>query len=98
MQTRDDYDLALQVVGSVIRAWDPYCLLAEGAPDDEFDDQIAKIATYIPHIASPFDAAKAISVVFSAGFGADSFSPEDCADPGTKLFAKLSAAGLVPKF
>ena len=35
------YMRALEVVGSVIHDWDPYGLIAGGAPADEFDSEIA---------------------------------------------------------
>ena len=34
MHNRADYEKALVIVGSVERAWDPYCLLEGGAPTD----------------------------------------------------------------
>jgi hypothetical protein len=41
MKTRADYEGAIKVVGSVIDAWDPYCLLEGGSPPDERTDRRA---------------------------------------------------------
>ena len=44
------YKRALQVVGSVVREWDPYSLIAGGAPEDEFESEIAGVVAQIPRI------------------------------------------------
>ena len=64
MHNRADYEKALVIVGSVVRAWDPYCLLEGGAPSDEFDAEIAQLVTHILRISTPANAAQAISTVF----------------------------------
>jgi Domain of unknown function (DUF1871) len=96
MRAREDFDAALLVVASVVRAWDPFRLIGSGAPPDEFDAEIAKVVARVPHISSAASAAAVLSAVFSASFEPESFSPAQCAAPGQELFAKLSAAGLVP--
>ncbi len=95
MKDRPDYEQALQVVRQVVRAWDPYELLAEGAPDDEFDAEIAQLVTRVPSMHSATDAAHAISAVFSKAFEPKLFTPAACAAPGAELFAGLVHAGLV---
>ena len=95
MNTRDDYNNAISVVGAVIKSWDPYSLLAAGAPDDEFDSEIASVAAQIPRIASRNDAAHAVSRVFSSAFDPDTFAPEHCSDVGSQLFAALVDAKLI---
>lgn len=97
MHNRADYEKALVIVGSVVRAWDPYCLLEGGAPSDEFDAEIAQLVTHIPHIHTPTDAAQTISTVFSAAFEPGLFTPAQCTDPGQELFARLVEAGLVSR-
>lgn len=96
MHTRKDYELALEVVGAVVRGWDPYELLSGGAPASEFDDEIARLVTRVPHIQRAIDAAQAISAVFSESFE-PSFTPETCAEIGAQLFADLLRAGLVSR-
>ena len=98
MHNRADYEKALVIVGSVVRAWDPYCLLEGGAPSDEFDAEIAQLVTHIlPRISTPADAAQAISTVFSAAFEPVLFTPAQCTEPGQELFARLVEAGLVSR-
>jgi hypothetical protein len=95
MKDRQDSERALQVVGQVVRTWDPYALLAEGAPEDEFDAEIAQLVTRIPSMLNAADAANAISAVFSKAFEPQLFTPAACAAPGAELFAKLDLAGFV---
>lgn len=89
------YKRALAVVGLVVREWDPYALIAGGAPADEFDSEIAAVVTQIPRIKTEKEAALALSRVFSSAFEACHFTPEKCTDAGRKLFAALVANGLV---
>lgn len=89
------YKRALEVVGSVIRAWDPCELIAGGAPANEFDSEIAAVVTQIPRIKTEREAVLALSQVFSTAFEARGFTPEQCADAGRKLFAGLLANGLI---
>lgn len=95
MRDRRDYEEALQVVGRVVRAWDPYGLLAAGAPVDEFDSEIAQLVTRVPQMHSAEDATRAISAVFSEAFEPQLFGHGACAEPGAELFSALVCAGLV---
>ena len=97
MNDRRDYDRATEIIGGIIRAWDPYCLLAEGTPPDELDGEIAKITAKARSFHTPSDVAKAISDVFAASFGQDEkFSPTDCSEPAEKIFLELGRAKLLP--
>lgn len=89
------YKRALQVVGSVVREWDPYSLIAGGAPADEFDSEIAGVVAQIPRIKTEKEAVLALSQVFSSAFEAERFTPEKCTEAGKKLFAALSVNGFV---
>ncbi len=93
--TKAAYKQMLQVVGSVIHEWDPYCLIAGGAPEDEFDWEIALVVAQIPRIKTEKDAVLALSRVFSPAFDAEGFTPELCTEAGKKLFAALRANGFV---
>ncbi len=95
MKKKADYKLALQVVGAVVREWDPYSLLASGCPADEFDSEIASMVSQIPRIKSEQDAALALSRVFTSAFEEERFTREKCQEAGAKLFAALLANGLV---
>jgi hypothetical protein len=89
------YKRALEVVGSVVREWDPYGLIGGGAPEDEFDSEIAAVVTQIPRIKTEKEAALALSRVFSSAFEAERFTADNCTEAGEKLFAALSASGLL---
>jgi hypothetical protein len=85
------YKRAMQVVGSVEREWDPYSLIADGAPADEFDSEIAGIVAQIPQIKTERDAVLVLSQVFSSAFEPGRFTPEERTEPGKRLFGALSA-------
>jgi hypothetical protein len=84
---------ALPVVRAVVHRWDPYSLLRNGAPPEEFDREIAAIVKQLPRIQTPKDAAATLSRVFSSSLGADMFPPEHC--PGEALYQALSTQGLL---
>jgi hypothetical protein len=92
-----DYEKAIEIIGRIIRAWDPYSLISEGAPSDEFDSEIAKIAAKVPSFHSSSDVANTISNVFLASFGQDEkFSAKDCSEPAEQIFLELGRANLFP--
>ena len=95
MKDRRDYEKALEIIGAIIRAWDPYNLIAEGAPSDEFDDQTAKITARSRTFHGIDEIAKAISDVFSDSFGPGSFTPVDCFRPAQEIFMELRRAKLL---
>ena len=95
MKNREDYDKAIEIIGAVIRAWDPYGLIANGSPIDEFDAEIAMLTTKVPRIRSIDDAAQAVSIVFSEQFEPEKFSPADCFEPGQEIFIALKQAKLI---
>ena len=95
MDCRRDYKLALSVVTEVINAWDPYGLLALGAPNDEFESEIASVVSQVPRVKSKRDATLAISRVFSSAFDRETFNSERCAEVGDKLYAALEKNGLI---
>jgi hypothetical protein len=61
---RQKYERMWDVTAEIIRSWDPYGLLAGGAPADEFDREITTLVTEIPRIKSAADAAQAVSRIF----------------------------------
>ena len=89
MKSKTEYKLAQQVVGAVIREWDPYSLFASGCPADEFDSEITSIVSQIPRIKSEHDATLALSRVFASAFEAELFTIDKCQKWGVKLFAAL---------
>lgn len=74
--------------------WDPYSLLATGAPIDEFENEIVEVVREIPNIKSTIDVTNTLSRVFSSAFD-ENFTPEECSNVGTKLYYKLCEAGLI---
>ena len=95
LTTKVDYELAIQVVGKVVRAWDPYSLIAEGAPSDEFDSEIASLAGQIARIGGPTDAVHTVSRVFSSAFGPSEFGVAACREVGENLYEALVHSGLI---
>jgi hypothetical protein len=85
----------LALVTRVIAEWHPYALLAAGAPRDEFDAEIASIATEVPRLKSAAEAGDVVSRVFSSSFTPQRFTPEACAQVGQALFTELQAHGFV---
>jgi hypothetical protein len=95
LKTRDDYDRAVALTRGLVRAWDPGNLLRGGAPDDEWDDEIARLVARIPRVADADDAGRHIAEVFAAAFGRGVLSADASADFGRKWHAALGEAGLV---
>lgn len=83
------------IVADVIRKWDPYQLLAGGAPRDEWDSEISSVVAQIPRIHSAADAAAAIARVFGSSLERGAFTPASCAEVGAELYARLQEQGLV---
>jgi hypothetical protein len=95
LKTKAEYRSALSVVRTVIHQWDPYGLLAEGAPRDEFDREIASVVSQISRIKSSKDASRVVSRVFSSSFERNLFRPDHCAEVGENLYAALKAHDLL---
>jgi hypothetical protein len=92
---RAKYQQMWDVTATVIRTWDPYGLLAGGAPLDELDHEIASLVAQIPRIHSAVDARHAVARIFGSSFEADLFTVEMCSEVGEKLYAALSEQGLI---
>lgn len=95
LRTPADYLRACEVTKAVLDTWDPYSLLAHGAPSDEFEACAARVVTFIPTMTGPEDAIDAVSQVFCDRFERGAFPPEQCMEVGTELFQALCEAGLV---
>ena len=96
MRTRQEYDRAFAILRDAIGRWDPYALMANGSPPDEFDGPIAAILPILRNARNPADVAAAISSVFSRAFEEKGFEPAACADVGVDVFARLQSEGLLP--
>lgn len=86
---------ASAVVRDIIHGWDPYGLLDLGAPDDEFDSEIAAVVAQIPSIRSENDAVDAVSEVFSSAFDPELFGKENCRSVGSELYRTLADKNLL---
>src|SRR5438132_5692018 len=95
-RTTADYVRACEVTKRVIDAWDPYCLLGQGAPPDEFEACAVQVVTFVPAMRSEEDAVAALSQVFSERFEPELFEPRHCREVGGRLFQALCNAGLLP--
>ena len=95
MKSHNKYKKILEVISEAINQWDPYDLIAGGAPTDEFESEVEKIATYFPRIHSSSDAVFAISEVFSKSFEPEDFLVEKCTEIGNDLYNQFIEAGLV---
>jgi hypothetical protein len=95
MKSHNDHNKAIEVTRAVVHAWDPYSLLQQGAPRDEFDPEIAELITYVPKITCASDATQAISLVFSRAFEPELFTNDSCSEVGESWYNGLSQAGLV---
>jgi hypothetical protein len=95
LRTRDDYDRAIAVTREVVHAWDPYDLIAGGAPADEFDDEIARMVARLPKIADPATAGQHVEDIFTAQFGRGVLDRKEADAIGERWFAALRQAGLL---
>lgn len=95
MDERFERRKVLQVTREVIHAWDPFDLIANGAPTGEFDDEIARLVALVPHLCGPADASAAVSAVFLTAFEGEEFTPAACSEIGCGWYDRLRNAGLV---
>ncbi len=93
--SREKYKSLISIVRGVIHRWDPYGLLAGGAPMDEFDHEIALVAARVRQIRTEADSVTILSAVFSEMFIPGDFILERCADPGRELFEELRNTGFI---
>lgn len=93
MRSRQDYDQVHAIVRRVIVALDPYRLLSQGAPPDEFDEEVALVTARVPKIVSPESAAAHLSDVFSQQFEPHLFGIDACREAGRELYEQLRTAG-----
>lgn len=90
-----EYRELLAIVARVVADWDPYALLENGAPSDEFAHEVALVAAQVPGVKSASDAVRVISEVFSSAFESKSFGANTCDVVGERLFAELKESGFV---
>ena len=96
LKTKADYKRAFAIVTELLNEWDPYSLIASGAPPDEFDAEAGAIVRRLSEIGSPQDASRIISEVFSHWMSADDFPIVSCIDVGQDLYIALRKEEWVP--
>jgi hypothetical protein len=94
MKSREDYDRAIVLTRRLVHEWDPLEVLKLGGPEDEFDDEIARLVARIPRLDGPEDAGRHVAEVFTAQFGPDVLDAKDAARMGALWYAALLDAGL----
>ncbi|MBE5809611.1 MAG: hypothetical protein E7318_01620 [Clostridiales bacterium] len=62
------YQAKYNIVRNALQKLDPYCLLAQGAPEDEFDAEAHEISRIINCESSPLNIAEAFAVVLNNAF------------------------------
>ena len=63
------YKIQLSLVADVINQHDPIALLKQGAPNDEYSDEVQRIVAGLHKCASVDDAQQLIYSVFKENFG-----------------------------
>ena len=94
-ESKKKYKQMLSIVKVVIDRWDPYGLLDGGAPEDEFENEIALVVAKVKRIRTEDDAARVLSEVFSETFEPHLFTVEACTQVGHELFHDLKKANFI---
>ncbi|MEQ1794125.1 MAG: DUF1871 family protein [Nitrospira sp.] len=92
---KQKYKQMFSLVRAVINRWDPYGLLAGGAPEDEFEHETALVVAKVKTIKTETDATVVLSEVFSDAFEPQYFTVEACAQVGRDLFHELKSANVI---
>lgn len=89
------YRNAIAVTTAVINEWDPYGLIAGGAPKDEFEGEASRIVAKVHDAHTPNALAIVISEVFSSSFEPEDFPVDACLSVASRLFDELQTHGFV---
>jgi hypothetical protein len=84
----------IELVRESVHRIDPYALIAEGAPEDEFNSEILAIAGKVSRCSSPHEVAQAIAGIFSKAFS-EEIPVSAYYEEASSLFARLQEEGLV---
>ena len=79
---------AMAAIMEALNAWDPYRLIAGGAPRDEFEPEAANIYSALAAggVDSEQELARLIAAVFEKWFG-ETFTAEECAAAARVIYA-----------
>jgi len=95
MKTRKEYDDAFRIVRAAVASWDPFGILGGGAPEDEWDQEIARLLPRIQRAITSADVAREIAVAFGDSIGGTPISAKEVDDVATGIFLRLKTAGLL---
>jgi Domain of unknown function (DUF1871) len=95
VQTREQYDQAIAICRDAIAQWDPFALLAGGAPADEYDLEISKLVPKIRDARASSDVAIAISAIFGDSFGHALHRSGESINVAAEIYNRLRSAGLL---
>lgn len=83
-----DYKEVFSAVKNIINEWDPKCLLAAGAPLDEYDDEVQRIIGGLRRCKSAEDVVSLINEVFVNAFGnGTNKAKESLGDVAERIFS-----------
>ncbi len=97
MKTSRDYSEAIEIVRAEISAWDPYALLAGGAPADEFDAEVSEIVAGLPRTRTAGELASLVANVFRTSFDDSSFDVATCTDVASRIMRALGERSIVAR-
>ena len=87
------YRDAIAVATAVISDWDPYGLIAGGAPKDEFEGEVSRIVAEARDGHTSEILAFVVSEVFSSRFEPEAFPVETCLPVASRWFDELQLHG-----
>lgn len=90
-ELKKQYKHHFKELRAIINEWDPYSLIAEGAPVDEFESEVGEVLAGLPKCKNQDDAVGLVSKVFSKAFEPDLFKPEHCTEVGQKVYGWFCA-------
>ena len=95
MIDQESWKKAVAIVRDAIHEMDPYDLIADGAPKDEFDSEILKIVGAIKNAQSEKEITNAISAILGDSFEPEAFKPRHCKKAGSKIYYSLRREELI---
>lgn len=85
-ELKKQYKHHFKELRTIINEWDPYSLIAEGAPIDEFEAEVGEVLAGLSKCKNQDDTVQLISQVFSRAFEPELFKPEHCSEIGGRIF------------
>lgn len=92
---KHDYREIVHIVKQALNEWDPYDLIAGGAPENEFTEETTQIAAKIKKTETPAELALVISDLFTRNFESALFSVEECLPVAYRILSDIEARRLL---